>query len=91
MTMSFVDIKGSHNLQDNIFNDIQRRKPRLTVKLKGTWQRAVTFCGCVFRSTKLEWFAFNLKSLYNLFYEYWWYQRYFLIIMKMFLGWINMF
>ena len=41
MTMSFVDIKNSHNLQDIIFNNIQRRKPRLEVTLKATCQGAV--------------------------------------------------
>ena len=41
MTMSFVAIKSSHNLQDIIFNNIQRRKPRLGIKLKETWQRAI--------------------------------------------------
>ena len=54
MTMSFVDIKSSHNLQDIIFNNIQKRKPKSGVKLKGTWQiRAVIIHGCALRSNKL--------------------------------------
>ena len=46
MTMSFVDIKNRHNLQDIIFNNIERRKPRLEVTLKATWQGAVFSNGC---------------------------------------------
>ena len=50
MTMGFVDIKSAQNLQDIIFNNIQRRKPRLGVKLKGTGQGAVTINGYALRS-----------------------------------------
>ena len=69
MTMSFVDIKNSHNLQGIIFNNIQRRKPRLGVKLKGTWQITVTFHGCALRSKKfVKMVNFQYKkALSNLF------------------------
>ena len=49
MIMSFVDIKNSYNLQGIISNNIQRRKPRFEVKLKGTWQGAVIINGCALR------------------------------------------
>ena len=63
MTMSFVDIKSSHNFQDIIFKNIQRRKPRLGVKLKGTWERAVIFHGCVLRSKKpVKMVSFQFKN-----------------------------
>ena len=45
MAMDFVDIKSSHNLQYIIFNNIQRRKSRLGVKLKGTRQGAIIING----------------------------------------------
>ena len=65
MTISLADIKSSHNLQDIIFNNIQRRKPRLGVKLKETWQRAVVINGCALRSKILvKMVSFQFKIIF---------------------------
>ena len=50
-----------------IFNNIQRKKPRLGVKLRGTWQGAVINECDVEEKCLLKWLAFNLKSFPNLF------------------------
>ena len=73
MTMSFVDIKSSHNLQDIMFNNIQRRKPRLGLKLKGTWQRIAIINGCARRSKILvKMVSFQVKITFQFIsYEYW--------------------
>ena len=45
ITISFVDIKSSHNLQDIIISNIQRRNSRLGVKFKGTGKKLSLFVG----------------------------------------------
>ena len=64
MTMSFVDIRNPHNLQDITFNNIQRRKPRLAAKLK-----ELSLLMDVYLEAKylLKWLALKIKSLSNLF------------------------
>ena len=60
--MSFVGIKSPHSIQDIIFNSIQRRKPTLGVKVKGTWQGAVIINGCALRSNiSVKMVSFQLK------------------------------
>ena len=43
-------MKRPHNLQDVTFNNIQRRKPILEIKLKGTWEGSVIINWCALRS-----------------------------------------
>ena len=48
--LNFLNMKRPHNLQDVTFNNIQRRKPILEIKLKGTWEGSVIINWCALRS-----------------------------------------